>query len=377
MTKPNKIIIGTVTVLLCTGLVLWLRQELSRARPRPESLAGNLQPVRAATVPATSASTPQTSVPGPSAVAATQPKFDDMDVLDRNAILAEIEKRDLPAIFQAMLDAGRVEQDDRKQNSIQMVLAYALRGKPPSPEFLAHLRSFLEDRSNSSYERTVLVPGVLQVASTKETVNLLVDVATTSADKEMRRLATGSLAGVNAAWGDGIYHEEIAPALERAWRESSDQGLLFSVALAMMKAGAASSIELLLSTALDHGGHDALHRRLATDILNSKTILNPNAIPPLASRLEGQPPTSAASRLASRTLAQMNGVQPATRALIAWLQAADASAAPLARDYVLHTQDPDTWQTALDRAVPFRREENREAIRAGLAAYHSGRTSAP
>jgi hypothetical protein len=375
MTKPIKIIIGTVTVLLCTSLVLRLRQELSRSRPRPESPASNLQSVRAATLPSPVA--PPPSAPGPSAIAVPQPKFDDLDVLERNAILAEIEKRDLPAIFQAMLDAGRVEQDGRKQNSIQMVLAYALRGKPPSPEFLAHLRSFLEDRSNSSFERTVLVPGVLQVASTKESVSLLVDVATTSADKEMRLLATGSLAGVNAAWGDGTYHEEIAPVLERAWHESSDQGLLLSVALAMMKAGATSSIELLLSAALDHGGHDALHRRLATDVLNSKTILNPHAIPPLASRLEGSSPNSAASRLASRTLAQMNGVQPATRALIAWLQTADATAAPLARDYVVHTQVPATWQTALDPAVPFRSEENREAIRAGLAAYHSGRTSAP
>jgi hypothetical protein len=377
MTKLSKITIGTVATLLCMGLALWLRREWRQFDPPPESWAGKLQPARAVPVPSPASPTPMQSALGPGAAATTRRKFDDMDVLERNAVLARIEEKDLPSIFQAMLDAGRVEQDFRKQNSVQMVFAYALRGKPPSREFLEHLRVFIEDSSNSSFERTVLLLGALQEASTKEAVGILIDEATNSSDKEVRRLATGSLAAVNASWGDGTYHEEIAPALERIWRESRDQSLLLSVALAMVKAGAASSIDLLLSAALDPDGHDPLHRRLALDVLTSKTILNPHAIPPLVSRLVDQSPTSTASRLASRTLSRMTSVKPATRALIAWLQTADASAAPLARDYVVHTQDPATWQTALDPAVSFRSEENRAAIRAGLAAYRAARTTAP
>jgi hypothetical protein len=374
MTNQNKITLGIVTVLLCLGLALWRRQELRPARALPESPANPAPSAGPVPVPSPVAPAPVQSGPGPGTVAVAQRKFGDMDVSERNAILAQIEKMELPAIFQAMLDAGRVEQDFRKQNSIQMILAYALRGKSPSPEFLAQLRAFLEDHSNSAFERTVLVLGVLQEASTKESVNLLIEEAIHSPDNDMRRLATGSIAGVNAGWGDGIYHEEISPALERAWRESSDQGLLLSVALAMVKAGAASSVELLLDAALAPEGNDTVRQRLALDVLNSKTVLNPHAIPPLVSRLANQPPTSPSSRLASHVLAQMNGVQPATRALIDWLQSADASASPLARDLVVHTRDPAMWQTALDPAVLFRSEENREAIRAGLAAYHAGRS---
>ena len=62
----------------------------------------------------------------------------------------------------------------------------------------------------------------------------------------------------------------------------------------------------------------------------------------------------------------------AAKALFDWLEAADATAAPLAQDYVAHITSPamlKASQAALDLSVPFRSEQNREAIRAGLAQY--------
>jgi hypothetical protein len=61
--------------------------------------------------------------------------------------------------------------------------------------------------------------------------------------------------------------------------------------------------------------------------------------------------------------------EPATEALVAWLQTADASAATLAWEYTSQTAYPKIWQAALDPAVPFHSEQNREAIRKALAPY--------
>jgi hypothetical protein len=63
--------------------------------------------------------------------------------------------------------------------------------------------------------------------------------------------------------------------------------------------------------------------------------------------------------------------------LVAWLQNANASAAPLVHDYMLPTQHAEIWEAALDPSVSFRSEANREAIRAGLAQLKASRTFGP
>lgn len=62
---------------------------------------------------------PRAQLPQPSAApnASVAPlkKFKDMTIREEEAVVAEIKKLDLPAIFQTMIDAKRVENDSRKQ----------------------------------------------------------------------------------------------------------------------------------------------------------------------------------------------------------------------------------------------------------------------
>jgi hypothetical protein len=137
----------------------------------------------------------------------------------------------------------------------------------------------------------------------------------------------------------------------------------------MARIGAPSSIELLISSALDSTSQRNSQALLAQRALPE--VLNPDAVTTLSTLLVNQPPTSAVSKLASSTLANMVDATSAS-ALVNWLQNADSSAAPLAHDSVLLTRAPAhlaAWESALIPAVPFRSEKNREAIRTGLAEY--------
>lgn len=287
-----------------------------------------------------------------------------MGVLERGAVVGEILKQDLPSIFSAMLDAERVEHDSMKQLAIRTAFAGVLRQRTPSPEFFTQLRDFIGNSSNPAFERHLLI-GALGSAGTTETTNFLISLVTSLSNKEMIGSAAGSI-------GETLdqNHENLAPAIERLWRESSDQGVVKAMSFTMARIGAASSIELLLSAALD--GKDDMRKRAAWDALQTTTIamLNPHAVPPLAARLVNQPPNSATSSFVRSVLAKMT-IPEATQAMVAWLQTADASAAPLVHDYVLDTQNPAFWKAALAPSVPFRSEQNRAAIHAALVEYQA------
>ncbi len=101
-------------------------------------------------------------------------------------------------------------------------------------------------------------------------------------------------------------------------------------------------------------------------------MFNPNAVPPLAARLASQPVGSSGSKLVSDRLARIT-TPAAAKALLNWLQEVDESASAMAHDYVVATTSPaqlQVWESALNPAVPFRSEKNREAIRGGLAEFH-------
>jgi hypothetical protein len=67
--------------------------------------------------------------------------------------------------------------------------------------------------------------------------------------------------------------------------------------------------------------------------------------------------------------------------LVNWLRTRPENAAPLVDDLIRQQIPVDpfetAWATALDPVVPFRNEENRQAIRAALAAHRAGRTLEP
>ena len=172
--------------------------------------------------------------------------------------------------------------------------------------------------------------------------------------------------------------ESLAPTFEQAWREAGpgSDDLLHSVGSSMARVGAPSSIEMLLTAALAPAGQDDMRKQAARDALTGTTILNDHAVPTLAARLSNDAPTNEASQLAGNILFKMQG-PVANQALVAWMENADVSAAPLALELATNGQSPEIWQAALNPAVPFRSEQNRLAIRQGLVAYHAGRVTQP
>jgi hypothetical protein len=82
--------------------------------------------------------------------------FGNMGVLERDAVLAEFKKQALPSIFQAWIDAERVEHDPGKHACLSDVLAGALHEQMPTPEFLAQLQAFINDPVNSELDRARL-----------------------------------------------------------------------------------------------------------------------------------------------------------------------------------------------------------------------------
>lgn len=283
-----------------------------------------------------------------------------------------IGKLDAPDLFQAWIDAGSVDHDPVKQQATGNYLWAALRHRSTDPVVYDQMRSFIGDAGNSFNERGKLL-NVLGEARTKEALDILIEIATTSPDAGLRATATNDIKSAGAPWGDGKFHEELAPALERVWSATQDRLLLMSTAVAMAKVGAPSSIKLLVSSALPGVLQGGIRQRAAQEALHD--VLNPHAVPVLGALLVDQLPTSATAWLASGTLAGMNAPS-AAKSLLEWLEGADATAAQLARTYVVQARSPaliKAFRAALDPSVPFRSEVNREAIRSGLAQYGANR----
>lgn len=297
-----------------------------------------------------------------------------MSVLEEQAVMAEIKKGDLPAIFQAMLDAKRVENDSRKQMHLKTVFAGAFMRKKPSPEFVEQMYGFIINPANLEFERELLI-GALESAGTKETLDLLLRVANTAPGKKMRN-SVAALSGV--ASSSNLRRSELSPTLERTWRETSNPTLLRSTSTAMAKIGTPSSVELLLSAALATDDRDKARQQAAYEAL--KEVYKSSAVPPLAARLANQPPTSEVIVLVAPILAT-NGAPEAQQALVDWLKGRAEDATPLIHDLIRQRilVDPvkSAWGAALDPSVPFCNEQNRKAIRDALDAYRAGRKRGP
>ena len=366
MKTKHKIFLGALVVVLGAAMAVWLRKP-PLAHRVPESPPLEATSVTQTPVPPVA----QVPLPStPSGVGTRERTFVEMGVLERNAFLTEVEKQDLPVIFKVMIDAKRVEHDSMKQLHLQTVFSDALRMKEPTPEFLEQLYGFITNSANTEFERQLLI-GALQGAATKETVDLLLRVASTATDKKIRMSAAG-LAGVGAGGRGG---PELSPMLERTWRETSNPTLIRSTASAMAEIGTPSGIDLLLSAALATDDQDKERKTAAQAALLNVHLRD--AVPPLAARLANQPPTSEVVKLVAPILAGING-PAAQEALVGWLRTRPENAAPLVYDLIRQRilGDPleSAWATALDPAVPFNSEENRKAIREALDAYRAGRT---
>jgi hypothetical protein len=141
----------------------------------------------------------------------------------------------------------------------------------------------------------------------------------------------------------------------------------------MAKIGGPSGVELLLSAALAENGIDDARKLAAQSAL--RDVYKANAVPPLATRLVDQSPASDTTKLVAPILVKIGDVT-AGKAVVSWLRGLDSNAAPLIRDLIVQrTTNPAmsaAWTAALDPAEPFRNEQNREAIRAGLDERKAG-----
>ncbi len=305
---------------------------------------------------------PAADVPSNTAneAASLQLKFSDMSVENRNAVLAEIEKQDFPAIMQSWIDARRIEHDPLKQMMIQTAMSGLIRKRTPPPQFFTQIKAFIENGSNSKLERGMAI-GVLALAATKESADLLIDEAINQQDKDLKDEAIHAI----GALGDRSQDEALIPALEKLWKGSHDQQTLAYTAIAMAGIGKATSVQMLLDAAFAPQDKDN-RKGAAFGALDE--IRSVNAVPPLADLFNKSASTSVEFEMTGGILVRI-GDATATQALITRFEKLDDSDAVKVGSWIHGAQVPTLrkgLEAVIDPAIPFHSEKVREAIRAGL-----------
>ena len=301
------------------------------------------------------------------ATGATIRRFIDMPLSERLDILDQVKATDADEILRLFLDAGRIELDPMKQSMLQSKLVGALMEKKYAPDFIARMKRFVMDESNSTLERGSIISSFAS-ARTKEATEFVLWAVSSQADRDVRASA---LSGIRGLGGSQPY---LPAMIEPLWKESQDAALLKALAEAMAREAAPSSIELLLSAMAADDGQDDNRRTAAFWAI--PTIYRADAVPALESAMKNHPPGSKMNAIALSTLGQI-GDKSAGQAVIGWLQAVDKSAAPLVADWIGRASGSGhlpAAEAALNPSVPFRSEENREAIRAALAAQRAATT---
>ncbi|MEZ5324995.1 MAG: hypothetical protein R3F19_08020 [Verrucomicrobiales bacterium] len=230
------------------------------------------------------------------------------------------------------------------------------------------MKQFVLDGSNSILERGLLT-SAFGGAHTKESAEFVLWAVANQTEPELKLTALSNLSGLGGA------HPYLPAMIEPLWRESQEADVLKAVAMAMAGEAAPSSVELLLDAAAAPEGQDDMRRSAASRAL--PRIYRADAVPPLASALEKSAPGSRLNTIALYTISQI-GDESAAQAVIGWFQGADSSAAPLVATWLGRAtalSHQKAAQSALNPSVPFRSEENREAIRVKLALIAEGTRS--
>lgn len=367
MKKHQNLLLALVILTVLAGGLWVLRIKMSPSES-PLSVPGSLPTPNHSDIPQQAPMAQQQVSKAPDAAGAGQRGFIDMPARERREILRQIKATDADELFQLFLDAGRIDQDPMKQSALQGKLTGALREKKYAPDFIARMREFVMNAANSKLERGLVI-SAFSGARTKEGVEFVLWAVANQTDLEVRASAISNIRGLGGS-------QPYLPAMiEPLWQESNDADLLKSVAEAMAREAAPSSIELLLPTASAPEGQDDVRRMAALRAIPK--IYRADAVPPLESALKNNLPGSETSALALFALSQI-GDKSAAQAVIGWLQAADKSAAPLVASWIGRAGGRGhlpAAEAALNSSVPFRSEENREAIRAALAAQRAATTT--
>lgn len=365
--KQHQKFLLAFAIILVFAAVLWGVKSLMSVSENSDQAQSN-QP-----------STPQEDLPEKVPVASDQPdtvsnaadpsrrRFIDMSARESIAIMQQIKTTDPDTLFELFLDAGRIEQDPLKQSALQGKLSLAIKAQVPSPEFMEKMKEFVMDTANSHLERGLVVSAFAS-AHSYEGSEFVLWAATSRTDPEMKRSAARLIGNLGGA------QPYLPPMIEPLWKKSNDTDMLNAVAKAMAREAAPSSIELLLPAASAPEGRDDARRSAAAWAL--KKVFRKDAVPVLAAALEDFPVGNNMNALALATLSQI-GDESAAQTVINWFQDADSSASPLVAGWLAKANFKShlkAAEAALDPSVPFRSEDNREAIREALAAQRAGST---
>jgi len=363
MKKQQSLLLALVTLMvLAVGLWYWKRKM-----PPPEH--GGTVPYGLPTAEkiALPEKPPMTQPQAPIAAGEGRRKFSDMTARETIDIMRQIKATDAEELLQLFRDAGRIDEDPMKQSALHGKLTGALREKKYPPDFIERMKRFVMDESNSKLERGSII-SAFAGARTKEGVEFILWVVANHTDMEVRG---GAVSNIRALGGSQPY---LPSLIEPIWKESNEADLLKAVAEAMAREAAPSSIELLLPAAAAPDRKDDVRRSAALRAMTK--IYRVDAVPPLESALNNAPPGSKMNVIALSTLGQI-GDKSASQAVISWLQTADKSAAPFVAKWIGKAgglgQLPAA-EAALNPSVPFRSEENREALRAAIAARRAATT---
>lgn len=361
MKRRNRIIFWVgVTALGVIAAFFFSKKD--SARPGTMAAGGG--------TPAKVAANSQESAPSSASAPSAQRRFSEMSLDERNRILDGIKQQDPLTQLRTWIESGRSEHDLRKQNIVGVLLARALQETSDFREVYEQAGRFVFDDTNAIPERAELLH-VLGLAATKESLALLLQSAGKLPQERLRQTALAEISSAGAQRWDSRFHEELSPELEQVWRESNDKDFLSAVAVALAEVGAPEGIRQLLAPILNGAPESDVRVQAARRALS--LARNPDAVPVFAALLLDHPTADGAATLVSGALSEMVDAS-AARALLGWLQNADESAAPLAHRYVAQTRMPamlEAWEGALRPGVVFRSEQNREAIRSGLAEYRA------
>ena len=300
----------------------------------------------------------------PTAASPSVRKFRAMSVEETAPFVQELQKDDLPTLFQKFLDAGRIDEDPQKQSMVNTVFGVVLKERGATPEFTERMRKFVSDESNSALERGLIVNAYASTG-TKIGAEFVLWVAETHPNQELRDGARDRIAYLHGGEDRGL----LCPLIEPLWRDSNDPKMLRAVAFGMARQGAPSGIQLLLLAASAPNYQDEVRRVAAVEAL--AVTIDKIAVPPLEAALNAEPLGSRMHTMAFRTLNQIDD-SSAAEALISWIQTADSSAADLAKKWVINARAEThvaAAEAALSPNVAFRAEQNREALRKGLKVY--------
>jgi hypothetical protein len=271
---------------------------------------------------------------------------------------------DTPLVFQALINPGWAQHNPGQQRQLESTFIERLSEQcpPPSPAFLREVRTFLEDTANPKEQRELVFRSIAATRFAPVPLHFLMQLATMSQNPELKQAAVQCLSREEEQW-----------AFAQVWCESNDEHLLAAVATSMAQFADSEEIidpediELLLDAALATNPEDPIRTALAQQAV--RKITKVEAVPALAARLAGQSAMSNGGKALASVLARLGG-EDAGKAIVSWLQKSEEDATPFIETIGPCPRDPElkaAYTAALDPAVAFRNEKNREAIRTYLA----------